>query len=534
MPPIALVLGAALSLCAIAAAVDGGGGRVAGNTPEEAVVIFVDSLRGDDASDASAATPLRSLHAAQLAARRALLRPGARRVTVRAAAGVYSPLVLTQLDSGTAGVGSMRFEGGPGAVISGGVALPPADFSNVPSTDPIFRRLPASIRTATRRFNLSSILPAETLDDLDAVSGSVQLSCDGETLALAAWPSNGSWAHTGANVSSNGFVYPADAPLPTTAVDAQGLWLEGYFVYDWADSRIPVTSVVAANHTLFADTTASNYVHTNGHFSPDARFRFIGLPELLQRSGQYWLDHSTSMLYVAGNDTAAAATCTLAVAQTALTISNATHISISGFTIESARDSIVAIADSSFVSVSNCTVRSGLSGIAVTGGEHVSISDVEAMSLGATAISISGGDRSTLRAGYHSVSNCTIHDYAKVLWCYHPGVEIAGVGHTVTQNEIYSAPHQGILVNGNDHLIAFNAFHDLLLQSFDSGAIYKSDRDWTTRGLVMDSNFFYRLGSTSPTDKCNPHTACCRHGICECAHALPLLTASLLPACSLS
>ena len=85
------------------------------------------------------------------------------------------------------------------------------------------------------------------------------------------------------------------------------------------------------------------------------------------------------------------------------------------------------------------------------------------MSLGATAISISGGDRPTLRAGFHSVSNCTIHDYAKVHWCYHPGVEIEGVGHTVTHNEIYSAPHQGILVNGNDHRIAFNVFHDLLL-----------------------------------------------------------------------
>jgi hypothetical protein len=30
---------------------------------------------------------------------------------------------------------------------------------------------------------------------------------------------------------------------------------------------------------------------------------------------------------------------------------------------------------------------------------------------------------------------------------------------------------------------------------------------------VMDSNFFYSLGSTTPSDKCNPHTACCRHGI---------------------
>ena len=29
----------------------------------------------------------------------------------------------------------------------------------------------------------------------------------------------------------------------------------------------------------------------------------------------------------------------------------------------------------------------------------------------------------------------------------------------------------------------------------------------------MASNFFYNLGSTAPSDKCNPHTACFRHAI---------------------
>ena len=49
----------------------------------------------------------------------------------------------------------------------------------------------------------------------------------------------------------------------------------------------------------------------------------------------------------------------------------------------------------------------------------------------------------------------------------HPGIEIEGVGHTASYNEIYNAPHQGILVGGNDHLIDHNVFHDLLLESFD-------------------------------------------------------------------
>ena len=113
-----------------------------------------------------------------------------------------------------------------------------------------------------------------------------------------------------------------------------------------------------------------------------------------------------------------------------------------------------------------------MAGIEVTGGFGVDISDVEVMYNGGRGIFIDGGLRPTVMRANHTVSNGTIHDFAKVMWCYHPGIHVARVGCTVSNNEIYRAPHQGILVNGNDHLIQFNVFHDLLLESFDSGAIY--------------------------------------------------------------
>ena len=89
---------------------------------------------------------------------------------------------------------------------------------------------------------------------------------------------------------------------------------------------------------------------------------------------------------------------------------------------------------------------------------------LEVRSIGGTGISVIGGDRPTLTRGNHSVHNCTVHDFAKVLWCYHPGIQMEGVGHVASGNEIFNAPHQGILVGGNDHLIERNVFHDLLLE----------------------------------------------------------------------
>ena len=131
--------------------------------------------------------------------------------------------------------------------------------------------------------------------------------------------------------------------------------------------------------------------------------------------------------------------------RTALQVANTSHISVSGFTLESAQSDVATISDSHFIRVRNCTVRDGgVSGIAVSGGSHVEISDVEVSAIGGTGISVIGGDRPTLTRGNHSVSNCTVHDFAKVLWCYHPGIEMEGVGNVASGNEIFNAPHQGI------------------------------------------------------------------------------------------
>eukprot|EP01052_Picozoa_sp_SAG31_P017513 SAG31_NODE_1200_length_9419_cov_15.101717_2_plen_468_part_00 len=434
--------------------------------------------------------PLRSLAAAQRVARAAAVP-----TTVHAAAGTYSSLSLNELDAG------VRYQGARGATISAGVNLDANGFDAIPSTDPVYGRVPPAARAAVERFDITALnVPDSALGITD-----MQLSCGGEAMNLVTWPSNGSWAHTGANVSSNGFVFPSDAPLPP---EPTGLWLAGFFVYDWSDSRIPVESVVMSNHTLFADTSGAHYVYANGQFNPEARFRFLNLPEFLDTQGQFWLDRSTKHLYVMKQH---AASCTLAVGATALQLANTSHVSIAGFSIESAATSVVSISDSSSIDLHNCSVHNGMVGISVTGGVGVIIADVEVQAIGGTGISISGGDRPTLSRGDHAVINCTVHDFARINWCYHPGIQLEGVGNIASYNEIYNAPHQGILVGGNDHLIDHNVFHDLLLQSFDSGAIYKSDRDWTARGLVISSNFFYNLGSTAPSDRCNPHTSCCRH-----------------------
>ena len=51
----------------------------------------------------------------------------------------------------------------------------------------------------------------------------------------------------------------------------------------------------------------------------------------------------------------------------------------------------------------------------------------------------------------------------------------------------------------------------MVLETFDSAAIYASDRDWTMRGTIMSDNLIYSVGNKSTV--CNSHTACSRHAI---------------------
>ena len=49
---------------------------------------------------------------------------------------------------------------------------------------------------------------------------------------------------------------------------------------------------------------------------------------------------------------------------------------------------------------------------------------------------------------------------------------------------------------GNDHVMAGNYVHDMVVHGADSGAFY-SGRDWAYRGLTLRDNVFARIQSDS-------------------------------------
>jgi hypothetical protein len=69
---------------------------------------------------------------------------------------------------------------------------------------------------------------------------------------------------------------------------------------------------------------------------------------------------------------------------------------------------------------------------------------------------------------------------------------VNGVGNRIAHNLIHSAPHSGIMLGGNEHVIEYNELHTLAQQTGDVGAFYMG-RDWTQRGNIIRYNYFHDL-----------------------------------------
>jgi hypothetical protein len=91
------------------------------------------------------------------------------------------------------------------------------------------------------------------------------------------------------------------------------------------------------------------------------------------------------------------------------------------------------------------------------------------------------------------VENNHIHHFGRWKRTYTPAVAITGVGNRIRHNLFHDGPHNAVQLSGNEHIIEFNEFHHLCLETDDVGAFYMG-RDWTQRGNIVRYNYFHHLG----------------------------------------
>ena len=282
------------------------------------------------------------------------------------------------------------------------------------------------------------------------------------------------------------FSYSGDRPLRW--VGEPDVMVQGFWFWDWADQRQKVASIDTVSNII---TVAAPW-HTYGYRDDQWFYAYNLLPEL-DEPGEWYLDRTNGVLYFWPPSPISNSLAMVSLATNLVTISNASFFTLQGFIFEGCQKDAISITGGATNCVQACTLRNlGKNAIRITDSPGSGVSGCEIYFTGEGGINLSGGTRSTLTpAGIYAEHN-HLHHYSRWNPVYHAGISISGVGQRVTHNLIHDAPHEGIAFGGNDHLIEYNEFHNVVSESNDAGVIY-GGRDWTMRGHVIRYNYFHHI-----------------------------------------
>ncbi len=484
---------------------------------------------GDDSGDGSFASPLATIGKARDLVRD-MDKTGKSGVTVALKAGEYrvDSLVFSAQDSGTADCPIVYTAYGDGeVVVNGGVTLPRESFKNITDEATLARLTDAAKKNALA-VDLSALgITKEQYGKIYAVGGYntaskydgdwvgdiwCELFIDDHRQTIARYPNGREYLYTGEVVSEGqgresagasikvGYdelqnpepdVYKMDKALSERIrswATTEGVWMFGYWRYDWADGSTPLGAVDHESMTI-SPMFVSGYGAKKG-----APYYFFNVLEELDAPGEWYLDRDAGLLYFyPPEDFSDDSVVELSLTTRNIIRSEASYLTFDGLTFKGTRGDAVEINGDGNV-VKNCLIKNVAGNALIVNGYDNLVSRNEITRTGKGGVILDGGDRETLKPGNNRAEDNLVHDWSEIYETYQPAFTLNGVGNVCSHNEMYNSPHEAVTYSGNDHLIEYNLIHDVNLLTDDGGAIY-SGRRWDWYGTVIRYNLIYDLGS---------------------------------------
>ncbi|OGV62638.1 MAG: hypothetical protein A3K19_08635 [Lentisphaerae bacterium RIFOXYB12_FULL_65_16] len=466
---------------------------------------------GSDANPGTKAKPFLTLDRARDAIR-ALKKTGPLPqggVVVSVRGGVYElarPLEFTAEDSGTEAcpIEYRAAKGKPVRIIGGKTVT-----GWVPVTDPaIVERLDPAARGNVYQADLKAL----GITDLQGINNAgtyrsdpgLELFFNDKPMTLARYPNEG-YMHISAVLDANGVVkkgqadtpegrFVCDDPRPGLWGREKDIWLHGFWVWDWADMRLPLGSVDAASNTISLAAKpdpARKYNVRKGQWF----YAENVLPEL-DTPGEWYLDRDTSVLYFWPPSAPSKGTAAVSAVRDLFQLNDVANVTFRGLLVEAGRGTAFVIKGGTNVRVVGCTIRNmGNWAVKAYGGTRHGVIGCDVYQTGQGGIHLEGGDRKTLTPAGHYADNNHVHHTSRWDPVYQQAIALRGVGNRATHNLIDHVPHIAIGFADNDMTIEYNEIHSAVFQSNDAGAIYTSppDETWSMRGHKIRYNYLHNI-----------------------------------------
>ena len=277
---------------------------------------------------------------------------------------------------------------------------------------------------------------------------------------------------------------------------ADGVWLCGYWVHDWAEEVLKVADIDTKQKILFLlGIHGYGIGGTSWSDFNERRYCVINVLEELDAPGEWFLDRKTNRLYFyppKSIDRAAIVLSTLE--QPLISLRNVEHVQFQGFSLGPTFGHGMVIQGGSNNAVLGCRIaNTGQDGVQLNGGTANRVQSCDVENTGSTGIVMNGGDRKNLVPAGNMAVNNHIHHFGRWSRTYAGAFSLNGMGNIVRNNKMHDGPHLAILYGGNEHRMERNEISEVLLETSDAGAVY-TGRDWTSQGNIIAENFFHDLG----------------------------------------
>lgn len=259
--------------------------------------------------------------------------------------------------------------------------------------------------------------------------------------------------------------------------------------YGWWNFIMPVEGINADEKKVRLAKDCGYDLH------PHNRYFFQNALEELDAPGEWYIDQSARTLYFWPPAPIDSSEVRIPVIGNFIKLNAGTkHVTIRGLSFTGANGNGVSLSETDHCTVAGCTIShvgnwSG-SGITVSGTNNL-VTGNEVSYVGATGISVAGGDRLTLKPANNVADNNHVH-HPGVIQKNGPGLGLSGVGNKMTHNYVHHTPRMAIQFSGNNLAIEYNHFHHTVLETQDGGAVYTGGRDWiSSRGTTLKYNFIH-------------------------------------------